>query len=73
MSIQGHGHILTLTQGHSDCFFSETTYLFITKFHRKAFRNKEMKINKYEFGLFQNQWTDCLETWYVVLWSRGPS
>ena len=45
MSIQGQGHFLTLAQGHSDMFFSETTGPFVTKFHRKAFRNKEMKIN----------------------------
>ena len=31
-------------------FFSETTGPFVTKFHWKAFRNKEMKVNKYEFG-----------------------
>ena len=56
MSIQSQGYSLTLAQGHSDMkiktcfFFSETTRPFLTKFHRKAFRNKEMKINKYEFG-----------------------
>ena len=59
MSIQGQGHSLTLAQGHSDmkiktCFFSETTRPFVTKFHRKAFRNTEMKINKYEFGHMTN-------------------
>ena len=55
MSIQGHCHSLTLAQGHSDmkiesCFFSETTGQFVTNFHTKMFRNKKMKINKYEFG-----------------------
>ena len=87
-------------------FFSETTGPFITKFHRKIFRNKKMQINKYEFGhirtvaampvygkiikktnkqkkkkkkkkkkklFLRNQGTDCLETWYVVLGSRGSS
>ena len=29
-------------------FFSETTRPFITKFHRNAFRNKKVKIDKYE-------------------------
>ena len=71
-------------------FFLETTGPFVTKW--KAFKNKEMKINKYDFGhktnmaampvygkiilkkrLLRNQWTDCLETWYGVLGSRGPS
>ena len=42
-------------QGHSEqLFFSETTGPFVTKFHRKAFRNKEMKISKYEFGHMTN-------------------
>ena len=36
-------------------FFSETTGPFLTKFHRKAFRNKEIKINKYEFGHITNK------------------
>ena len=47
--------------GHSDMkikkknvFFSETTEPFVTKFHRKAIRNNEMKINKYEFGRMTN-------------------
>ena len=31
-------------------FSSETTGPFVTKFHWKALKNKEMKINKYEFG-----------------------
>ena len=35
-------------------FFSETTGPIVTKFHRKAFRNKEMKVNKYEFGHMTN-------------------
>ena len=34
--------------------FSETRGSFVTKFHRKAFRNKEMKIKKYEFGHMTN-------------------
>ena len=54
MSIQGQGHSLTLAQGHSDrkisLFFSKTTDPFLAKFHRKAFRNKEIEINKYKFG-----------------------
>ena len=60
MSIQGQGHSLTLAQVYSDMkknlnlFFSETTGPFVTKFHGKAFRNKEMKINKYEFGHLTN-------------------
>ena len=33
--------------------FSETTGSFVTKFHRKGFRNKEL-INKYEFGHMTN-------------------
>ena len=49
MRIQGLGHSLTLAQGFSDMktklVFSETTGPFVGKFHRKAFRNKEMKIN----------------------------
>ena len=35
-------------------FFSETTGPFVTKFHRKSFINKEIKINKYEFGHMTN-------------------
>ena len=35
-------------------YFSETSGPLVTKFHRKAFRNKEMKINKYEFGHMTN-------------------
>ena len=63
MSIQGQDHSLTLAQGHLDMktktllllfFFSETTGPFVTKFHRKAFSNKEIKINKYEFGHMTN-------------------
>ena len=26
----------------------------------------------YKNLILRNQWTDCLETWYVVLGSRGP-
>ena len=59
MSIRGQGHSLTLAQGHLDMknktfFPSETTEPFVTKFHRTAFRNKEMKSNKYEFGYMIN-------------------
>ena len=35
-------------------FFSEATGPFVTKFHMKAFRNKEMKTDKYEFGHMTN-------------------
>ena len=93
MSIQGQGHSLILAQGHSDMnfFFSETTGPFLPNFIKK---DKEMKINKYEFGhmtnmaampiygkivkknkknlLLRNQWTDCLETWNVVLGVSRP-
>ena len=34
--------------------FRYATVPFVTKFHKKAFRNKEMKINKYEFGHMTN-------------------
>ena len=59
MSIQGQGHSLILAHGQSDkkiknLFFLETTGPYVNKFHGIAFRNKEMKINKYEFGYMTN-------------------
>ena len=59
MKIHQHSrssHSLTLAQGHSDLkikTFSQKPEPFVTKFHKKAFRNKK-EINKYEFGHMKN-------------------
>ena len=59
MRIQGQGHSLILVTVIQMCkiktfFFSETTGPFVTKFPRKAFSNKEMKISKCGIGHMSN-------------------
>ena len=58
MSIQGQDHSLTLAQGHSDMklklVFLRNHWVICNQISRKAFRNKEVNINKYEFSHMTN-------------------